>query len=189
MHGSAETFQFERVSSPVGQLILATDGAGNLRILEFDGYDDRMRLLMRRQYRAGCAVTEGQVAPSVRDVLARYFAGDHTATDAIRTKTGGTNFQRRVWAALREIPAGSTESYGALARRIGLPDASRAVGLANGQNPIAIVVPCHRVIGASGSLTGFGGGLPRKQWLLRHEGASFRPMPVRAVPPTRLPGL
>ena len=189
MHGSVEAFQFERVLSPVGQLILATDETDALRILEFDGYDDRMQLLMRRQYRAGCVVTEGRVASSVRDALDRYFAGDHAATGAIRTKTGGTVFQRRVWAALRDIPAGATESYGALARRIGSPDASRAVGLANGQNPIAIVVPCHRVIGASGSLTGFGGGLPRKQWLLRHEGATFRSMPAQDVPPARLPGL
>ena len=88
--------------------------------------------------------------------------------------TNGTPFQRRVWAALRAIPAGETTSYGALARLLDAPGASRAVGLANGANPIGIVVPCHRVIGADGSLTGFGGGLARKQWLLQHEGAAFR---------------
>ena len=88
--------------------------------------------------------------------------------------TVGTAFQRKVWAALQRIPAGETRSYGQLAAEIGEPDAARAVGLANGQNPIAIVIPCHRVIGADGSLTGFGGGLPRKRWLLTHEGAAYR---------------
>ena len=89
---------------------------------------------------------------------------------AIAWATAGTPFQRSVWAALVEIPAGETVSYAALARRIGRPAAVRAVGLANGANPVGIVVPCHRVIGSNGALTGYGGGLPRKAWLLRHEG-------------------
>ena len=93
-----------------------------------------------------------------------------------------------MWAALREIPAGTTESYGALAARLGLPNAMRAVGLANGANPIAVVVPCHRVIGANGTLTGYGGGIERKQWLLKHEGAAFRPLRL-APQESRLPGL
>ncbi len=184
-----ETFYFERVDSPVDQLVLAVDDSGRLRILEFADHDERMNLLMRRQYRTGREVREGRVPATIRDALERYFLGDLTATDALETKTGGTDFQRRVWAALREIPAGTTESYGALARRLGAPDASRAVGLANGQNPVAIVVPCHRVIGANGSLTGFGGGLPRKQWLLNHEGAAFQPMRAKPSPGARLPGL
>ena len=184
-----ETFCFEHMDSPVGLLVLAADSAGRLRILEFADHDARMNLLMQRQYRAGCLVREGRVPTTIHHALERYFAGDLTATDLIETKTGGTDFQRRVWAALREIPAGTTESYGALARRLGAPDASRAVGLANGQNPIAIVVPCHRVIGANGSLTGFGGGLPRKQWLLNHEGAAYRPMRAKPAPDARLPGL
>src|SRR6185437_637184 len=91
--------------------------------------------------------------------------------DAILTATAGTAFQREVWRALRDIPAGQTISYGELARRIGRPAAVRAVGLANGANPIGVVVPCHRVIGANGSLTGYGGGLHRKEWLLAHERA------------------
>ncbi len=100
--------------------------------------------------------------------LAEYFAGERTDFD-LELRMTGTGFQRRVWAALREIPYGETESYGELAQRIGDPGASRAVGLANGKNPVGIIVPCHRVIGANGSLTGYGGGLPRKQFLLDLE--------------------
>jgi methylated-DNA-[protein]-cysteine S-methyltransferase len=101
--------------------------------------------------------------------LRNYFAGELDAIDHLPVKTAGTLFQRAVWSALREIPLGSTESYGKLAQRIGRPNAVRAVGLANGSNPIGVVVPCHRVIGADGSLTGYGGGMDRKRWLLRHE--------------------
>jgi methylated-DNA-[protein]-cysteine S-methyltransferase len=109
------------------------------------------------------------LAPFVAQLEA-YFAGDLTDFD-LPIEMHGTEFQRRVWAALREIPYGETISYGELARWVGNPKASRAVGLANGRNPVAIVVPCHRVIGADGSLTGYGGGLERKVWLLEHEGS------------------
>lgn len=101
--------------------------------------------------------------------LQRYFDGEITALDAIPVAFSGTPFQKKVWTALRTIHAGTTLSYGDLARRIGEPAAVRAVGLANGRNPIGVVVPCHRVIGSDGSLTGYGGGLPRKRWLLDHE--------------------
>jgi methylated-DNA-[protein]-cysteine S-methyltransferase len=107
------------------------------------------------------------------DVVAQldaYFAGTLTEFD-LPLAMAGTDFQRRVWAALREIPYGETISYGELARWVGSPGAARAVGLANGRNPVGIIVPCHRVIGADGSLTGYGGGLPRKVWLLEHEAA------------------
>jgi methylated-DNA-[protein]-cysteine S-methyltransferase len=97
------------------------------------------------------------------------MAGHTAVLDSLEVETAGTPFQRTVWHALREIPAGATMSYGALAKRIGRPSAVRAVGLANGANPIGIVVPCHRVVGADGSLTGYGGGLERKRWLLAHE--------------------
>ena len=103
--------------------------------------------------------------------LRRYFAGDFDALDAVEVDTGGTPFQQEVWRALRRIPAGSTWSYARLASEIGRPSATRAVAAANGANPVSIVVPCHRVIGSDGSLTGYGGGLPRKRWLLVHEGA------------------
>lgn len=107
---------------------------------------------------------------AAREQLAAYFAGELKNFD-LPLACAGTAFQREVWNALLDIPFGSTVSYGTQAARIGKPNAARAVGLANGQNPIAIIVPCHRVIGASGALTGYGGGLERKQWLLRHEGA------------------
>jgi len=100
-----------------------------------------------------------------------YFKCDIAAIDGLPVETAGTPFQRSVWRALRRIRRGTTISYAELARWIGKPRAVRAAGLANGQNPISIVVPCHRVIGSNGTLTGYGGGLPRKKWLLEHEGA------------------
>ena len=107
----------------------------------------------------------------VHAALEAYFDGDLSAFDGLRLKTSGTEFQHRVWTALRTIPVGTTVSYATIAERIGNPKAMRAVGLANGANPIAIIVPCHRVIATNGNLTGFGGGLDNKLWLLRHEGA------------------
>src|SRR5690606_1697131 len=112
------------------------------------------------------AAGESGPAADIRSRLHAYLNGDLDALDPIEVRTAGTEFQQRVWAELRRIPAGSTISYGQLARRIGVPTATRAVGLANGANPVPIVVPCHRVIGGNGKLTGFGGGLQRKQWLL-----------------------
>jgi methylated-DNA-[protein]-cysteine S-methyltransferase len=112
------------------------------------------------------------VAKSIRDSLLAYLEGKLDAIDAIAVETGGTAFQRLVWQGLRSIPVGTTMSYGDFAMRIGRPKAVRAVGHANGANPICIVVPCHRLIGADGSLTGYGGGLPRKRWLLDHEAAA-----------------
>lgn len=109
--------------------------------------------------------------------LRAYLAGDFGALDAVAVDPGGTPFQARVWAELRRIPPGTAISYGELARRVGQPTASRAVGHANGQNPVAIIVPCHRVIGADLTLTGYGGGLDRKRWLLTHEGVRFRENP------------
>jgi methylated-DNA-[protein]-cysteine S-methyltransferase len=107
--------------------------------------------------------------------LSAYFAGHVESIDTLAIATGGTTFQRRVWSALRAIPAGRTVSYQALAAAIGHPRAVRAVGAANGANPIGIVVPCHRVVGTDGSLTGYGGGLDRKRWLLSHEGVAATP--------------
>jgi methylated-DNA-[protein]-cysteine S-methyltransferase len=112
---------------------------------------------------------DGDLA-DVADQLEEYFAGGRREFD-LTLRPRGTEFQRRVWAALREIPYGETRSYGSIAAGLGVPGAARAVGLANGQNPISIIVPCHRVVGATGALTGYGGGLPAKQWLLSHEAA------------------
>jgi methylated-DNA-[protein]-cysteine S-methyltransferase len=163
----------DRAPTPIGEALLVTDAAGRLRALDWSDYEPRLRRLLRRHYGA-LPLSVGRAPESIRRALDRYFAGDLDALDAIPCATGGTDFQRTVWAALRTIPAGRTLSYGALAAQIGAPKAVRAVGLANGANPIGVVVPCHRVIGADGSLTGYGGGLERKSWLLAHEGASLR---------------
>jgi methylated-DNA-[protein]-cysteine S-methyltransferase len=160
----------ERIPSPVGDVILGTDDVGVLRVLDFADYEARMRRLLQRQYGAKAFSLTDAVKPSkAASVLGAYFDGDLTAIDRLEIANGGTAFQRRVWAALRSIPARSTTTYGALAARLGMPRAARAVGLANGANPIAIVVPCHRVIGSDGALTGYGGGIDRKRWLLAHE--------------------
>jgi methylated-DNA-[protein]-cysteine S-methyltransferase len=165
--GFTMLLSLDRIPSPVGEILLVFDG-DVLRALDFHDYEVRMRRLLALHY--GAPALQRQPAPrALRDPLDRYFAGDFRAIDAITTATGGTEFQREVWIALRQIPPGQTMGYGKLAAMIGRPNASRAVGAANGANPIAIVVPCHRVIGASSALTGYGGGLPRKAWLLDHE--------------------
>lgn len=165
-------FKLERVPTPCGELSIATDADGALRALDWVDHEWRMRQLLKQQYsRDDVQLTAAARAISdASRVLGSYFAGDLRAIEALVVRTGGTPFQREVWAALRTIPAGQTISYGALAKRLNRPSAVRAVGMANGANPISIVVPCHRVIGADGSLTGYGGGLPRKRWLLEHEG-------------------
>ena len=122
--------------------------------------------------RPGAILVEGRAPEGVRAAVEAYFTGDVRALDAVPVKTAGTDFQKAVWAALRAIPAGETRSYGQLAAAIGSPKAVRAAGLANGQNPVAVIVPCHRVIGANGTLTGYAGGLERKRWLLAHEGVA-----------------
>jgi methylated-DNA-[protein]-cysteine S-methyltransferase len=144
------------------------DSDGALRALDFDNYESRLHRLLRLHYRIS-ALEEGAAPTSVVRALTSYFDGNLTAIEGIRVATGGTSFQRDVWAALPTIASGTTTTYGQLARQLGRPNASRAVGLANGANPIAIVVPCHRVIGANGALTGYGGGLDRKRWLIDHE--------------------
>ncbi len=115
-------------------------------------------------------LSEGRAPQPVRDALDAWFGGDLTAFDGLEVRTGGTVFQRAVWRALRDIPAGETRTYGQLAAAIGAPKAVRAVGLANGANPVGVIVPCHRVIGANGALTGYAGGLERKRWLLGPRG-------------------
>jgi methylated-DNA-[protein]-cysteine S-methyltransferase len=134
---------------------------------------------LRRHY--GSPVPEPGAAPShVLCRLRNYFAGDIHSLAGIEWRAAGTPFQRAVWTALTAIAPGTTLSYRALAAKLGHPNAVRAVGLANGANPISVVVPCHRVIGADGSLTGYGGGIERKRWLLAHEGARFRDKPLEA---------
>lgn len=159
-------------SSPIGKLLLILDGAA-LVALDFEGFEDRMMRLLRRRFPTA-RLKAGKAPGGVTAALAAYFKGDHAALDDLDVRMGGTPFQQRVWSALRAIPPGETRGYGTLAAALGKPGASRAVGLANGANPVAIVVPCHRVIGADGGLTGYAGGLARKTYLLRHEGAAFR---------------
>ena len=152
--------------SPIGPLTLvAADGV--LTGLFMD--DQRHR---PDQARFGVADPDGFRA--VEEQLDAYFGGERTAFE-VRLAMEGTSFQKRVWSALCDIPYGETISYGELARRVGNPNASRAVGLANGRNPIGIIVPCHRVVGSTGSLTGYGGGIERKRWLLDHERARVQP--------------
>ena len=159
----------DRFPAKLGKILLVHDDAGNLRALDFADFEDRMHRLLRLHY--GMVSLVPRAAPEGTAAnLRAYFSGNFDALDNIPIATGGTVFQRNVWAALRAIPAGQSTSYGALARQIGQPTACRAVGAANGANPIGIVVPCHRVVGAAGTLTGYAGGLARKAWLLGHEG-------------------
>jgi methylated-DNA-[protein]-cysteine S-methyltransferase len=173
---TAETLLADRIATPIGTMLLVADEAGHLCAADFHDYEARMHQLLRQQYRAfgGRTLRKARVADAIRERFDAYFNGDLGAIKRITIKTGGTDFQRRVWSALRDIDAGTTETYGALAQRIGLPAAIRAVGAANGANPLSIIVPCHRLIGADGSLTGYGGGIDRKRWLLTHEGAAFK---------------
>jgi len=160
----------DHAASPIGTLSIVCDERGCLRALEFEGYDARLRKLLRLHYgHRGETLRDGPAPRAIVDAIDAFFAGDLDAIAGTAVETAGTDFQRSVWAELRRIPAGTTISYGELAARIGNPKASRAVGLANGSNPVVLVQPCHRVIGANGSLTGFGGGLERKRWLLDHE--------------------
>ncbi|MEQ7155080.1 methylated-DNA--[protein]-cysteine S-methyltransferase [Brevundimonas aurifodinae] len=163
-----EVLRLDRIETPVGEMLVVTDGEGAVRALDFADYEPRMMRLLAR-HAPGATLTPGQAPEAVRQALAAYFAGDVRALEGLRVKTAGTAFQAEVWAALRAIPAGETRSYGQLAAAIGRPSAVRAVGLANGSNPVGVIVPCHRVIGANGTLTGYAGGLERKRWLLAHE--------------------
>lgn len=167
-----ETLTLDRIATPVGEVLLVTDGEGVVRALDFSDYEPRMMRLLGR-HAPDAELVVGRAPEAVRGAVEAYFAGDARALEGLEVKTGGTDFQRSVWAALRDIPAGETRSYGQLAAAIGSPRAVRAAGLANGQNPIAVIVPCHRVIGANGTLTGYAGGLERKKWLLAHEAAAI----------------
>lgn len=168
-----DTLTLDRLPTPIGTALLVTDEAGVLRAFNWTDYEAKMRAWIGRHY-PKAKLVEGRSLPAVRQAFEAYFAGDAAALDQVPWKASGTAFQLKVWETLCSIPAGETLSYAGLAERIGKPTAVRAVGLANGANPVAVVVPCHRVIGANGSLTGYGGGLPRKTWLLKLEGAAFK---------------
>lgn len=170
----AEQFVFlvDRLATPIGELLIVADRAGKLRTIDWTDHEARMRQLLDRYYGKGRYTLDQARDPGgLTRVLRAYFKGDIEAIDRLPVETAGTPFQTSIWRALRKIRRGTTISYAELASRVGRPRAVRAAGLANGRNPISIVVPCHRVIGSNGSLTGYGGGMPRKKWLLEHEGA------------------
>jgi methylated-DNA-[protein]-cysteine S-methyltransferase len=160
-----------RLPSPIGALRLIWDEEARVRALDFDDYEPRMHHLLGLHYgKVRLQLIDTPAPAAIAGRLDSYFEGTLSALDDVGVACGGSPFQKDVWKALRQIPAGTTMSYGALAKAIGRPAAVRAVGAANGANPIAIIVPCHRVIGANGTLTGYGGGIERKRWLLAHEG-------------------
>ena len=167
-------FYLGRLKTPIGTALLVSDDQKFLRALDWSDHEARMHRLLRRYY-GEFVLSDGPAPDDITQPLKAYFAGDLGQLSAIKWRTNGTPFQQKVWKKLQTVPAGKTSSYGVMAARLNSPNAARAVGLANGANPIGVVVPCHRLIGADGSLTGYGGGLERKQWLLAHEGAAVMP--------------
>jgi methylated-DNA-[protein]-cysteine S-methyltransferase len=163
-----DTFFYDQIKSPIGELLLVADKDGALRLTWFEDGDERWRSFFKRHY-PEVALEKRRDPFGLASALKGYFKGDIFILDKLPVVFAGTPFQLKVWKALRHIAGGTTTSYGALAKKIGEPKAMRAVGLANGANPVGVVVPCHRVVGSDGSLTGYGGGLPRKKWLLAHE--------------------
>lgn len=167
-------FCLQHLGTPIGVMLVVSDRDDRLRAVDWHDYEARMRRLLSVHYGDSFRLHPSPSPNAISDAIEAYFAGHIEAIEQIAVRTEGTPFQCQVWKALRMIRAGTTVSYGELARRIGRPTAVRAVGLANGANPIGVVVPCHRVIGANGKLTGYGGGLKRKRWLLGHEGVEIR---------------
>ena len=167
------SIELGEISSPIGDVRIAVAG-GRLCALAFADRWQRAGASLERRF-GHVDLASGRATAPVLSRLRDYFVGDLAALDAIDVDVAGTSFQLAVWTALRRVPAGTTTTYTALARAIGAPAAVRAVGMANGANPVLLVVPCHRAIGSDGSLTGYGGGLERKRWLLEHERAQLAP--------------
>jgi methylated-DNA-[protein]-cysteine S-methyltransferase len=166
-------FLVDSLNTPIGEMLIVADLDGNLRAVDWVDHEVRMHRILRHHYgERGFRLQSACNLNALKSAIGRYFEGELGAIDTLPVQTGGTPFQRKVWSALRNIPCGATVSYSRLAEQIGRPAAVRAVGLANGSNPVGVVVPCHRVIGADGSLTGYGGGIERKSWLLEHEGCT-----------------
>lgn len=159
---------FDETATPLGPLLVVT-GPRGVCAIEFADHDARMRGHLERWFGAGAPARRGDPAGAIPRLRA-YFDGALAALEDLAVDPRGTPFQREVWNALRAIPPGRTRSYADIARALGRPRAVRAVGAANGRNPIAIAVPCHRVVGTDGTLTGYAGGIERKRWLLAHEG-------------------
>jgi methylated-DNA-[protein]-cysteine S-methyltransferase len=161
------------VRTPLGGLRLVAAG-NRLCAAEFDDCDDRLALSLRRRWGRHSPPDAGRLPPAVTRAIREYFRGDVTAIDELEVDLAGTPFQQALWTTLRTVSAGSTLTYAEMAARLGCPAAARAVGHANGANPLSVVVPCHRLVGSNGSLTGYGGGLHRKHWLLAHEARHAR---------------
>jgi methylated-DNA-[protein]-cysteine S-methyltransferase len=176
------TLMMSRLSSPLRELLLVTDEQQRIRALGFGDYKRQLTRSLKDRPSAK-DLPEIPAPKAIATALRRYFEGDCDALDELVVEPNGTPFQLQVWAALRQIPAGTTRSYGQLARDLGLEDPRAAIdiGVANAANPIAIVIPCHRVIAANGELRGYAWGLERKRWLLEHEKAL---RPVMAEPRT-----
>lgn len=161
----------DKITTPLGPLWLLCDEQFRLRAVEWEEHSDRMVQLLELHYRSeGYQRVAASNPDGLSDKMKAYFEGDLSVIDTLPSETGGTPFQREVWKALRTIPCGQVMHYGQLAQVLGRPGAARAVGAANGLNPVSVVVPCHRVIGSNGTMTGYAGGVQRKEWLLRHEG-------------------
>ncbi len=161
----------DRIASPIGDILIASSDEG-ICALDYSGYEDRMENLLTRRFGA-FEFRRGSDPHQLKPRLFEYFDGKLDAFEGVPVRTGGTAFQEQIWSALRTIPPGETRTYGQLATLLGRPQAARAVGHANSLNPVAIIVPCHRVIGSSSALTGYAGGLERKEWLLRHESSAI----------------
>jgi methylated-DNA-[protein]-cysteine S-methyltransferase len=180
--------RIDHIDTPIDRITLVVDEESRLCAVGFHTGDDRMDRQLRKNARTDDVMVVPERDPAgVTTAFRAYFAGELAALDDVRVVTRGTPFQESVWKALREIPCGETWSYGDLAKHIGRPTAVRAVGLANGANPVGIVIPCHRVIGSDGSLTGYGGGVDRKRWLLAHEQRGEARAPSRRPSPSRDP--
>jgi methylated-DNA-[protein]-cysteine S-methyltransferase len=172
----ASAWRVDTIASPIGDLLIVTDSSGTVRGVDWLDHGERLRSILERPLASrGAVLVPGTAPAAVRCAIDAYFQGDVFALDALPVEADGSRFQRTVWAALRTIPAATTATYGEIAARIGAPRAARAVGLANHNNPISVIVPCHRVIGASGALTGYAGGVERKRWLIAHERAAASP--------------
>ncbi|MCB1447440.1 MAG: methylated-DNA--[protein]-cysteine S-methyltransferase [Rhizobiaceae bacterium] len=156
------------VDHPIGPIHMVADG-GMLVALEFGAVDDRLMPMLDRRFGTALDLRAGDDLDCLADPIRAYLDGALDALDDIPADGGGTEFQRSCWSALRTIPPGETRTYGQLAAALGRPGSARAVGSANALNPVSLVVPCHRLVGSTGSLTGYGGGMARKRWLLDHE--------------------
>lgn len=163
-----------RFHTPVGTILAVSDG-DHLHAIDFGDYELRLRTLLKRRL-GPVNMVEGEDPLGIETAFQAYFRGDLAALNRLPVAFTGTPFQNQVWLALQDVPPSETQTYGELSRRLGNPHGQRAVGFAVGQNPIAIVVPCHRIVGSDGALTGYAGGIPRKRWLLEHEQRYAKPV-------------